>query len=47
MLALVLVGEFAVRSGVEFWRGRQIKARYREAQDSHLATAGVQPTPAL
>jgi hypothetical protein len=47
MLALVLTGEFAVRGGLEFLRGRQIKAQYRQVQDSHLATAGVPPTPAL
>jgi hypothetical protein len=47
MLALLLTGEFAVRGSLEFFRGSQIKTRYREAQDGHLATAAVQPTPAL
>jgi hypothetical protein len=45
--ALLLTGEFAVGGSLEFFRGSQIKTRYREAQDGHLATAAVQPTPAL
>jgi hypothetical protein len=47
LLGLALIGDFAVRGGVEFWRDRQIKTGYRQVQERHLVMAGAQPTPAL
>lgn len=47
LLGLAFIGDFAVRGGVELWRNRQIKTRYRQVQDRYLAITGTQATPAL